>query len=140
MPHPARIRLLLAFALVALAVVAGVRRRSLPSSDRSAVDPHFAGATRGECAEIDRTDRCVEFWEQDGFVVGVLLADRVWMDRPTASAVLAEVVPAVVTSLAGAQGPGADPLAGVTDEDIEAAAAGSGAAGWRSHRRSDPIR
>ncbi|MDQ3544359.1 MAG: hypothetical protein M3431_10940 [Actinomycetota bacterium] len=36
-------------------------------------------------------------------VVGVLLADRVFVDRPTASAVLNELVPAVVTSLTSAQ-------------------------------------
>ncbi len=90
--------------------------------------PAIGGATRGECADIDRTDRCVEFWEHDGFVVGVLLADRVFMDRPTASAVLNELVPAVVTSLTSdapdETADDIDPLDGMTDEQIIAAMVG----------------
>ena len=62
--------------------------------------PALGGATRGECVDVDLTDQCVEFWEQDGFVVGVLLADRVFIDRPTASAILNELVPEVVETLA----------------------------------------
>jgi hypothetical protein len=62
--------------------------------------PTIGGGTIGECADVDRTDQCAEYWEQDGFVVGVQLVDRVFMDRPTSSAVLVDLVPDIVESLA----------------------------------------
>lgn len=49
---------------------------------------------------MDRTEQCAEYWEQGGFVVGVQIADRVFIDRPTSSAVLGELVPMIVESLA----------------------------------------
>lgn len=100
----------------------------LADADADAGDPlptpSIGGATRGACADIDLTDRCVEFWEQEGFVVGVILADRLFMDRPTASAVLTELVPAVVASLAGDSSGAGQALVDVTDEQVEAAADG----------------
>lgn len=86
--------------------------------------PSIGGATRGTCADVDLTDRCVELWEQEGFVVGVMLADRVFMDRPTASAVLTELVPVVVASLAGDPSEADQRLIDVTDEQVKAAADG----------------
>lgn len=74
--------------------------------------PALGAGTVGECARVDRTEQCAEYWEQDGFVVGVAIADRVFIDRPTASATLAALVPAIVESLA-AEPPVAD-AAGVT--------------------------
>ena len=62
--------------------------------------PTIGGGTIGECAHVDRTERCAEYWEQDGFVIGVQIADRVFIDRPTSSAVLGEIVPSIVEALA----------------------------------------
>jgi len=108
--HSRSIRTVLALVLATGALVPGVSVRAeqfvtdaYPAATDPLPTPAIGGATRGECADVDRTDQCVEFWEQDGFVVGVLLADRVFVDRPTASAVLNELVPAVVTSLTSAQ-------------------------------------
>jgi len=72
-----------------------------PAATAPLASPTIGGATVGECANVDRTNRCAEFWESDGLVVGVVLADRVFMDRPAASAVLVELVPVVLESLAG---------------------------------------
>lgn len=60
----------------------------------------LAGGTIGRCEHVDLTERCAEFWEQDGFVLGVLAADRVYVDRPTVSAMLGELAPVIVASLA----------------------------------------
>ena len=62
--------------------------------------PALGSGTIGECAHVDRTEQCAEYWEQDGFVIGVQIADRVFIDRPTASAVLGALVPSIVESLA----------------------------------------
>ena len=68
--------------------------------DEALATPTIGGGTIGACAHVDRTEQCAEFWEQSGFVVGVEIADRVFVDRPTASAVLVALVPTIVASLA----------------------------------------
>ena len=68
--------------------------------DEALATPTIGGGTIGGCAHVDRTEQCAEFWEQSGFVVGVEIADRVFVDRPTASAVLVALVPSIVASLA----------------------------------------
>jgi hypothetical protein len=68
--------------------------------DDALATPTIGGGTIGECAHVDRTEQCAEYWEQGGFVVGVRIADRVFIDRPTSSAVVGAVVPMIVESLA----------------------------------------
>ena len=68
------------------------------------------GGTIGECGDEDRAVRCAEWWQHDGFVVGVEIVDRVFVDRPTASTVLGGVVPAIVSTLGAAATDIADPL------------------------------
>ena len=68
------------------------------------------GGTIGECGDEDLAVRCAEWWQHDGFVVGVEIVDRVFVDRPTASTVLGGVVPAIVSTLGAAASDIADPL------------------------------
>ncbi len=82
------------------------------------------GGTVGTC-EADRfVTICEEHWSQDGFDVGLLVSDRVYFDRVTASTVLGDVVPTIVANLADASTDVADPLGAVTGADVSAAATG----------------
>ena len=87
--------------------------------DDALATPTIGGGSIGECAHVDRTEQCAEYWEQGGFLVGVRIADRVFIDRPTSSAVLVALVPLIVESLAAeavaAPGPGVTLPAGVLD-------------------------
>lgn len=99
--------------------------RAVPEADgppRPA--PGLGGSTVGRCAEVDLTHQCQEYWASGGLVVGLWVADRVFVDRPTMSAVLAGLVPTVLATLAGRATDVADPLAGITTAVVEAAAAG----------------
>ena len=86
--------------------------------------PAAGGETVGACADVDRTTRCIELWHDDGLLVGIVLADRVSMDRPTASAVLDQLVPTVIVSLSGGAADIADALASITDDAVLDAAIG----------------
>ncbi len=82
------------------------------------------GGTIGACESDRFVTICEEHWEQDGFQVGLLVTDRVFFDRVTASTVLGDLVPAIVANLAGGATDVADPLGGVSSAQVDAAAAG----------------
>jgi hypothetical protein len=86
--------------------------------------PTLGGSTVGECEDVDLTHQCREWWESGGLAVGLWVVDRIFIDRPTMSAVLIELVPPVLAKLAGRATDIADPLAAVTTADVQAAAAG----------------
>lgn len=82
------------------------------------------GTSVGACDEIDQTDTCIEFWTNDGFTIGLTIADRVTIDRTTTVNVLDRLVPDVLTMLAGNAELVGDPLLEISSSDVGAAAAG----------------
>ena len=58
------------------------------------------GGTIGTCESDRFVTICEESWQQDGFQVRLLVADRVYFDRVTASTVLGDLVPVIVSNLA----------------------------------------
>ena len=82
------------------------------------------GGTTGSCAADRFVTICEELWQQDGFEVHLLVTDRVYFDRVTASTVLGGLVPVIVANLAGGATDVADPLSDVSDTEVNAATAG----------------
>ena len=82
------------------------------------------GGTTGACESDRFVTICEERWRQDGFEVRLLVTDRVFFDRVTASIVIGGLVPAVVANLAGDATDVADPLTGVSASEVGAASEG----------------
>jgi hypothetical protein len=82
------------------------------------------GGTIGTCQSDRFVTICEERWQQDGFEVRLLVTDRVFFDRVTASTVLGGLVPVIVGTLAGGATDVADPLGDVSSTEVGAAAAG----------------
>ena len=82
------------------------------------------GGTTGSCESDRFVTICEERWQQDGFEVRLLVTDRVYFDRVTASTVLGGLVPVIVANLAGGATDVADPLADVSVHEVGAATAG----------------
>ena len=96
----------------------------VPASEAVTVTD-LPGGTIGTCESDRFVTICEERWQQDGFQVRLLVTDRVFFDRVTASTVLGDLVPMIVANLAGGATDVADPLGDV-----------SGAASRRGGRRS----
>jgi hypothetical protein len=86
--------------------------------------PTIGGATVGACRHIDLHTQCDEYWIRDTFVIGVRIDDRVFVDRPSASAALAALIPDVVATLAAV--PEYEEPAEFTATDAEVARARAG--------------
>jgi hypothetical protein len=82
------------------------------------------GGTFGTCESDRFVAICEERWQQDGLQVRLLVTDRVYFDRVTASTVLGELVPTIVANLAGGATDVADPLGEVSGAQVGAASAG----------------
>ncbi len=94
-----------------------------PTSDALNVTDLPSGTT-GTCESDRFVTICEERWQQDGLQVRLLVADRVFFDRATASTVLGELVPVIVANLAGGATFVADPLSDISGAQAGAAAAG----------------
>jgi hypothetical protein len=101
-----------------------------PSSevDEPAEEPvtvtDLPGGTTGTCESDRFVMICEERWQQDGLQIRLLVTDRVYFDRVTASTVLGNLVPTVVANLAGGATDVADPLGDLATAQVDAAAAG----------------
>jgi hypothetical protein len=84
------------------------------------------GGTVGTCESDRFVTICEERWQQEGFQVRLLVTDRVYFDRGTASTVLGDLVPTIVANLAGEATDVADPLGDVSDAQVGSAAEGLG--------------
>ena len=82
------------------------------------------GGTIGSCESDRFVTICEERWQRDGFQVRLLVTDRVYFDRVTASTVLGDLVPVIVSNLAGGALDIADPLGEVSGADVGAATNG----------------
>ena len=82
------------------------------------------GGTMGTCESDRFVTICEEHWHQDGFEVRLLVTDRVFFDRVTASTVLGGLMPVLVANLAGGATDIADPLSDVSGADVGAATNG----------------
>jgi hypothetical protein len=82
------------------------------------------GGTIGTCESDRFVTICEERWHQDDFEVRLLVTDRVYFDRVTASMVLGDLVPTIVANLAGGSTDVADPLSDVSGAQVAAAAGG----------------
>jgi len=83
------------------------------------------GTTTGRCAQRDRAYDCYEVWSDGGgLAVMVHVTDRTYFDRPSASAVLDALVPAVLAALGGRASEVGDELAGIAAGQIDGAEAG----------------
>jgi hypothetical protein len=97
----------------------------VPTEDETLPATVSGGTTSGRCAERDRVHDCYEVWtDGSGFAVMLHVQDRIYFDRPTASAVLDQLVPVVLSSLGSRGGEADGPLSSVTDAEIDAATAG----------------
>ena len=99
------------------ATAAGVLHDELEATGEPLRITDLEGGTIGECGDEDLAIRCAEWWQHDGFVVGVEIVDRVFVDRPTASTVLGGLVPAIVSTLGLAASDIADPLQTISAAD-----------------------
>ena len=93
-------------------------------SSPSLPTPVIGGGTFGNCREIDLHTQCFEYWTRDGFMIAVQIDDRVAVDRPTASAVLIRLIPAVVGQLAAVPEPDVPVEHHAAADDIDSARVG----------------
>ena len=82
-----------------LSSMARRRRRRTDTSEALTVTD-LPGGTIGTCESDRFVTICEERWQQDGFQVRLLVTDRVYFDRVTASTVLGDLVPVIVANLA----------------------------------------